>query len=265
MVMTAPASIDAEWETAIGRAAVYRFCAAALAHPTPTRAARLADLAGGAVVRIRTGRPQLDDALARAAELALWNDGAAVAARQRAWLRVFSAVESQDCPAHEATYETNDVFRQAHLMADVAGFYRAHGVTVGGTERERPDHIAAELEYLGFLAHKQAYAIEHLGGDAQAECVRTQRRFLRDHLGRWAPSFGRRLALVADEPFLRAVGELIAWWVEADLDDLGVAPATVLDEPAPPLPPDDGTCGLPDEPGDQTVTVTVRRGQGARS
>jgi TorA maturation chaperone TorD len=261
--MTAPASIDSDWETAIGRAAMYGFCAAALAHPTPARAAHFAEVAATVVARVRTGDARLDHAVDRAVELAGVHDEDTVRNRQRDWLRVFSAVESQDCPAHEATYETNDVFRQAHLMADVAAFYRAHGVEVGGAERERPDHIAAELEYLGFLARKQAYAIEHLGPEERAECEHAQRQFLRDHAGRWAPGFGRRLSRVASDPFLRAVGGLIAAWVEADLEFLAVTPAGVLDAPPPPLPPDDGTCGLPDDvagPGGQPVAVRTPRG-----
>jgi TorA maturation chaperone TorD len=261
MAMTT-AHIDAEWETAVGRAAVYGFCATALAYPTPDRAGGLAQLAERGLAGIHTGRPDLDRALARAAAFASVHDPATVAARRRAWLRVFSAVESQDCPAHEATFDTNDVFRQAHLMADVAGFYRAHGLAVGGEERERPDHIASELEYVGFLARKEAYAIEHLGPPERRECVRTQRAFLGDHLGRWAPSFGRRLERIASEPLLETVGALVAAWVEADLDHLDVAPAANLDEPAPPPPPDDGSCCLPDDADGQPVNV--RTGPGGR-
>jgi TorA maturation chaperone TorD len=144
-------------------------------------------------------------------------------------------------------------------MADVAAFYRAHGVAAGGEERERPDHIATELEYVGFLARKQAWAVEHLGPDERDECVRAQRHFLRDHLGRWAPAFGHRLRLVASEPLLESIGALVAAWVAADLERMGVTPATVLDEPAPPPPPDDGLCGLPEDADGQPVQVRPMR------
>jgi TorA maturation chaperone TorD len=127
-------------------------------------------------------------------------------------------------------------------MADVAGFYRAHGLQVGGTERERPDHVVTELEFVSFLARKEAYALLHLGDDEVLECRRTSARFLREHLGRWGPDFGRRVALVAEHEALRTAGGLLAAWLDQDMAALAVVPPVRLCEPAPRPEPDDDTC-----------------------
>jgi TorA maturation chaperone TorD len=158
---------------------------------------------------------------------------------------VFTHIEPEDCPPYESAYGFVDVFRQTDVMADVAGFYRAHGLVVGGTERERPDNVVTELEFMSFMARKEAVALDQLGADEVDECRRTQASFLRDHLGCWGPDFGRRVSLLTDHPLLRASGALLARWIEADLAAFGVEPAERRHEPAPRPLPDDGTCGMP--------------------
>jgi len=87
-------------------------------------------------------------------------------------------VESADLPAYESAYCGSDIFRQAQQMADIAGVYRAHGLTVGGARRERPDHVAVELEFMAFLTAKEADALLHLGPDQVRMCREGQALFL---------------------------------------------------------------------------------------
>ena len=62
-----------------------------------------------------------------------------LAEAQKARRALFPPVETPDCPAYESAYRGRDVWGQTDLMADVAGFYRAHGLRVGAPIRERPD------------------------------------------------------------------------------------------------------------------------------
>jgi TorA maturation chaperone TorD len=234
-------NVDAEqeWLEAMSRGAVYTFLTQALAFPT-TRSregteARLIPLVG----RIRLPEP-CGDLLRRSLDAG----HAPLEELVRAHGRVFTPVESQDCPSYETAFVPGDVFRQAHTMADVAAFYRAHGLAVGGVERVRPDHIAAEMEFMGFMARKEAHAIRHLSAGRVGECRSTQRSFLRDHLGRWGPAFGRRLATIAEDQFYRAVGGLISGWLELDMANMTIEPVERLDQPVPQPEPDDGSCGL---------------------
>ncbi|MEZ5175607.1 MAG: molecular chaperone TorD family protein [Acidimicrobiia bacterium] len=147
-----------------------------------------------------------------------------LASLQAAHRVLFPAVESQDAPSYETAYSKHDVFRQGQVMADVAGFYRAHGLKQGGERRDRPDGVGSELEFLGFLALKQALALSEGELDNAAFCVETQALFLQDHVGGWVPDYGRRVAAVSDHPFYVAFGNLLALWLEAEMDSMDVVP-----------------------------------------
>jgi TorA maturation chaperone TorD len=121
------------------------------------------------------------------------------------------------------------VFQQGEVMADIAAFYRAHGLQLGGMIRQRPDGIGPQLEFMGFLALKQAHALTTGTLDLADICVDTQRSFLADHLGSWGPEYGRRMAAVADHDFYRAVGSFLAMWLDADMERLGVVAVGVGD------------------------------------
>jgi DMSO reductase family type II enzyme chaperone len=228
-----------EWEAAVGRAAIYGFTARSLLYPTDeTQRAIRVELV-----------PLLDGLSSTSAELEELLAGALdahdvdIEELRRAHGRIFTHIENEDCPAHESAYSPGDVFRRADVMADVAAFYKAHGVQAGGKRRERIDHVTTELEFLSFLARKEAYAIEHLGPDEVEECRRSQEHFLRDHVGCWVPGFSARLQVVADHPFFVAIGSLLGMWIETDLDWLGIEPPVRLTEPQPLPPPDDDGCG----------------------
>lgn len=115
-------------------------------------------------------------------------------------------------------------FRQSQEMADIAGFYRAFGFQLGGPVRERPDHVAAELEFMHILALKEAYALER-GIPEQVEvCVEAQAKFVRDHVGRWLELLAQAIAKTAPETLYARVAQCTAQWVAADAARLGVTP-----------------------------------------
>jgi len=109
-------------------------------------------------------------------------------------LAIFGHTAAGELRPYEAGYGTNHVFQETHCLADVAGFYRAFGLEPCEAKRERPDHIAVELEFMHALALKEAYALAHDWGEKADICREAQTGFLRDHLGRWAPSFLKSLA-----------------------------------------------------------------------
>jgi TorA maturation chaperone TorD len=177
--------------------------------------------------------------------------GGEVDTLQAAYRVLFPAVESQDAPSYQTAYSKRDVFRQGQVMADVAGFYRAHGLNIGGSTKDRPDGIGPELEFLGFLAAKQARALADGNADMADLCLSTQKSFLRDHLGAWGPEYGRRVAAVSHHGFYEALGEFLATWLESDMERLHVVPVEVdagLGGDAVPVPDprvgwDDLSCG----------------------
>jgi len=111
--------------------------------------------------------------------------------------RVFGLVVSKECPPYETQYcpQTFSVYRSERL-ADVAGFYRAFGVTPSRDQPERVDHIALELEFMAWLLTKEQHALAR-GGDQAEEhaevCRDAQQKFFTEHLAWWVPAYAAAL------------------------------------------------------------------------
>lgn len=144
---------------------------------------------------------------------------------QDAYLAAFGHAARGRCPLNEIEYGDlkADPLFQPHRLADLAAFYRAFGLEVAEDAGERHDHIALELEFMSVLAAKEAYALEHqLEADALAQCREAQRKFLREHLGRWTPAFARRLARLTDHAALRTLAEFTRGYVADECARFGV-------------------------------------------
>jgi TorA maturation chaperone TorD len=98
------------------------------------------------------------------------------------------------CPLHETGFVRRD---KGNVLGDIAGFYRAFGLTLREEQHERLDHLSAELEFLGLLLLQLARAHDRAGdGEGQEQVEVTfdaAQAFADDHLGEWLPGFARRL------------------------------------------------------------------------
>ena len=121
-------------------------------------------------------------------------------------------------------------FRQSQELADIAGFYRAFGFQAGGSRHERPDHLAAELEFMYLLALKEAYALENGLVEQAGICQQAQCAFLRDHLGRWVGLFNAslrqssetRLGVSANDSLYLDLAQLAQEFIASELQRLGL-------------------------------------------
>ena len=236
--MTATLTLEASQIEAAGRAVLYTLCAYGLAQPTSSRWLQVNKVLLPAALTLDTSPP-----LSALIEEVSAATPTACEALASSHLRLFPPIVSQDAPGYETAYRGSDLFIQVGLLADIAGFYKAHGLRSGGPVKERPDHIVVELEFCALLAKKELYALVHLSSHEVEVCRNTRTTFLRDHLGCWAPAFGRRLAAVTQHPFYRSLGLLTAAWIEAEMATEGVTPAECADQPLPQESPDDGECG----------------------
>jgi DMSO reductase family type II enzyme chaperone len=76
-------------------------------------------------------------------------------------------------------------------MEEAVRFYNHFGLSLSSSPRELPDHLTTQLEFLHFLAFREAEALE-AGRDA-APFRRAQRDFVERHPGRWLPKLRARL------------------------------------------------------------------------
>ncbi|TVM04000.1 MAG: hypothetical protein CV087_02070 [Candidatus Brocadia sp. WS118] len=132
----------------------------------------------------------------------------AIETLQSEYQRIVGHTMSKECPLYETQYGAAHVFQQVHELGDIQGFYRAFGLDISEVEKERCDHVSVELEFMHFLLYKQAYAIENHGDEKSQICVDAQKKFLKEHIGKWVPLFSVLFARKAGEGFYSAVSAL---------------------------------------------------------
>jgi len=138
--------------------------------------------------------------------------------------RVFSNVITLDCPPYETLFGNDHVFAQSHVMGDIAGFYKAFGVELSKDIHERLDHLSVEFEFMHFLAYKESYSRCHDGSDKTQIVVDAQKKFVKNHIGRWVPLFCRMLGKKADSGLFKLVADMTADWMDFESAFLGVTP-----------------------------------------
>jgi TorA maturation chaperone TorD len=206
-------------EATLGRAVVYRYLSESLRHPAQ---AFLTEQEWGAplVAALEACDASALDALAARCR-ALGEDRTAV---ESDYGRVIGHTPRAGVPPYESEWlGAAGELLQYHQMADVAAFYRAHGLALHGDCDERVDHVAVELSFLHFLCAKEAWAEEH--GDFELARVArvAQQAFLGEHVAPWTPAFFARLRAAAGRGYYPALAELAARWIEAECRRLEVA------------------------------------------
>lgn len=136
-----------------------------------------------------------------------------------------------ELPPYETEFAPNrEPFARAQQMADVAGFYRAFGLTV---TRDRPDALPLELEFMAFLLTKERVASET---EHKAVCRVAQRDFIRDHLAWWVPSYAAGLANKAGTGPFASLARALAAYLPTERNRFGLkapaAPARAQSVPA---------------------------------
>lgn len=138
--------------------------------------------------------------------------------------RVFSNVITLDCPPYETLFGNDHVFAQSHVMGDIAGFYKAFGVELSKDIHERLDHLSVEFEFMHFLAYKESYSRCHDGADKTDIVLEAQKKFVKNHIGRWVPLFCRMLAKKADAGIFKLIADMTTEWMDFDTAFLAVTP-----------------------------------------
>ncbi len=174
----------------------------------------------------REGSEALAEALAIAGASGLAGTARQLAARPPdidTYRHLFGHTARGAVPPYGAEYGSDTLFQQPQRLADIAGIFAAFGMRVDPAEHERVDHVRCQLEFLAFLACKEAYEIEHREEDWRDEVCKAERLFLRQHLGRFAPALGERLHQEDGGGFYGVLGVLLRGFVEAECRRLGVA------------------------------------------
>ncbi len=226
------APIQSEIDTALALSYLCRFLAKAFEDPDPegwrwlTGESTKSDF-WLAVTQLAPAAPaSFADAareLTKRFELDAWNDF------HHSYVECFGHTVRGDCPMNEIEYADikADPLFQPHRLADISAFYVAFGLEMAPDAAERQDHISIELEFLSVLAAKEAYAMERQFDDEKIDlCREARKKFLREHLGRWAPAFARGLARMAGDTPLGALAGFLREYITEDCSRLNIAPGS---------------------------------------
>jgi TorA maturation chaperone TorD len=209
-------------DIALCRSALYEALALGLRPPGRETVTRLASLEGAAALADAAALLDLvwgSELAARVRGLGRPSD---LEALEASFGRVFGHTARGAVPAYETEYGEDSLFQPMQEMSDLAAFFRAFGLALGPAAHERIDHISCECEFLLVLTRKEAYALERDDPAMLDATRRAARLFLRDHLGRWAPAFGRKLALEDQGGFFGALGALCADFITHECARFGV-------------------------------------------
>lgn len=109
------------------------------------------------------------------------------------FVRVFDAGPGgPPCPLYEGKYAADRMTN----MEDLVRFYNHFGLSVAeASEREVPDHITTELEFMHYLAFKEVLALQR-GEDPSPYCF-AEIDFLGRHPAKWLPTLHQKTEKVS--------------------------------------------------------------------
>jgi len=125
------------------------------------------------------------------------------------YTQLFHGPEERIAPYESIqTGEGSDLMgRSAHA---VRRFMAEVGYAVPPESGELPDHISVELAFMAELVRREAEAAKDGDAPTAVRAATLQRRFLANHIGRWAVPFARKVQARAATKFYAAMAEMLA-------------------------------------------------------
>jgi DMSO reductase family type II enzyme chaperone len=209
---------------ATARAVVYRFLSRCFSHPER----ELLELFDSARLEepLQSWRYlglEASEGIARAVDwLAGWpGREAALLELEKEYTRLFvTAYPKVVAPPYSSVYLDEQRRVWGASTAEAARLYEAAGLGMSRDFHDLPDHIAVELEFASYLISEQQ---KRAGGNDSTvrDLASIEKRFLAEHLFRWAPAFFSRVAGLSRAAFYQAAAELAQQFVEWDAEHLG--------------------------------------------
>jgi TorA maturation chaperone TorD len=125
----------------------------------------------------------------------------------REYTRLFiNAFPRVPAPPYGSVYLEESRLVHGRTTMDVLNFYRSTGFEPNFEQKELPDHISLEMEFLGILAARESRT-GHRGANWPGHL---RQEFLSRFVLPWVPSFCEHIISDTDSPFYRALGCLTA-------------------------------------------------------
>jgi putative dimethyl sulfoxide reductase chaperone len=194
------------------RADFYRFLAACYYEPDPAFAeecmfSSMAGVASRIDARLQVGARDLGAAYDADSRQSLLVD----------YARLFLGPTEILASPYGSSWLTGEKTLMQESTVAILDLYRAGGFEMEEKFRELPDHIAAELEFLYLLIHREIAARREGDASAMEAAEALRSRLLGEHLGRWVGPFTATLRTEAHTSFYRALARLTEQAVAAEV------------------------------------------------
>ena len=125
---------------------------------------------------------------------------------------------------YETEYISEKVSRKPFELADIAGFYTAFGFGVHETRRnkEAPDHISIELEFMAILEWKTEYAREKKEEENASIVSEAKLKFLQDHLLKWGFFYCKQISVSEGYDFYKSLAQILELVLQIECERYGL-------------------------------------------
>jgi putative dimethyl sulfoxide reductase chaperone len=116
------------------------------------------------------------------------------------------------CPLYGGEYPIRP---RLDVMEELVRFYGFFDLALSQQDRELPDHLSVELEFLHYLAFRESEALERSADPSPYQ--RAQADFIERHAGQWVPVMRGKLETQTPLPFFAGLVGLTTDVLRADL------------------------------------------------
>jgi len=116
---------------------------------------------------------------------------------------------------YESVYLSEDRLVMQHQRDQVLEFYRKAGVSPS-QNKEPEDHLAIQLEFMGYLSKKIFQKISEYNIYQAGELLKLQKDFLEMHLNKWVGFFVKRMEKANTSPLYLAIAYIIYGFLQME-------------------------------------------------
>ncbi len=114
-------------------------------------------------------------------------------------------------------YKAENEFQRVNDLSDISGFYKAFGLS---PDKDRPDSLRCELEFMYYIIFKKLHALEGDDIDNRGEkvyvCADTQKKFFNEHLYPAAKKIGKKIISKAKDKFYAEAAKELLGFLESE-------------------------------------------------
>jgi TorA maturation chaperone TorD len=125
---------------------------------------------------------------------------------------------------HESVHHQRDDGQWGKLWgastAEVKKFIETTGLDYSDDFKGMPDHITVELEFMQQLTLGEEQAWKEEDADKAAAFRNVEKKFIKEHLSRWIPTFCEQVIQEAELPFYRSFAELTKRFIGYEMEEM---------------------------------------------